>query len=76
MRKFDSAADFACRELIALGIPYRILPRGKHAILEFGPGYCLNEFIPLSSSDRRAGLNLRSAIRRKLRAAGISTKEH
>lgn len=75
MRKFDRAADFACRELRALGIPFRILPRGKHAILEFGENYQLNEFIPITSSDKRAGLNIRASVRRKLRAACINTKE-
>lgn len=76
MRKFDSATDFACRELRALGIPFRIVPRGKHAMLEFGPGYCMSEVVPLSSSDKRAGLNIRAGVRRKLRAAGINTKEY
>lgn len=75
MRKFDHAADFACRELRALGIPYRITTRGKHALLEFGDEYQLNEFVPISSSDKRAGLNIRASVRRKLRAACISTKE-
>jgi Rha family phage regulatory protein len=68
----NECIDAALKELSAVGITGTVRPSGKHAAIEWKRGDDDRTYhAALTPSDRRAHLNVRSDIRRMLRADGL-----
>lgn len=68
----NPSLDAAITVLLEHGLSYTIEYGGKHIKLRYAAGgrACVAT-IPITSSDRRGPLNMRSDVRRQIRDAGV-----